>query len=255
MKISYSTLTNEWNEYSNFVQTLVKEYGAWRICDVGGGANPILPLQFVEENQLDCTILDISGEELEKAPEGYNKLVQDIESNDCVHTEQFDFVMTKMLAEHLKNGKAFHKNIFAMLKPGGIAIHYFPTLYTLPFVVNKLVPDWLSSYMLNIFLPRDRYQLGKFPAYYSWCYGPTPSMLAMFAKIGYEIIEYRGFFGSTYYSRIPVIRDLHKAYSRYLAQHPNPYLTSFAQVILRKPENGSIQKRLAEIPLPQTMDK
>jgi len=84
--------------------------------------------------------------------------------------------------------------------------------------------------------------LGKFPAYYSWCYGPTAPMLAMLEEIGYEIIEYKGIFGIIYYKRIPVIRDLHQAYTNYLAKYPNPYLTSFAQVILRKPKNNLTQR-------------
>ncbi len=235
LKIIYLQSGNEWAAYPEFVQPLIREHNARKICDVGGGANPVLPLQFVNENQLDCTALDISSEELEKAPMGYKKIIQDIEANDFIPTERFDFVITKMMAEHVRNGKSFHTNIFSMLKPGGVAVHYFPTLYALPFLVNRLIPERLSSFLLDIFLPRDRYQSGKFPAYYSWCYGPTPPMLAMLTEIGYEILEYRGFFGSTYYNRIPIIRDLHKAYSHYLAQHPNPYLTSFAQVVLRKP--------------------
>jgi ubiquinone/menaquinone biosynthesis C-methylase UbiE len=237
MKIVYLQSENEWKSYSEFVQRLVKEKNARKICDVGGGANPVLPPEFVSQNQLSCTVLDISSEEISKAPEGYKKLVQDIEAKNFVSPEQFDFVVTKMMAEHIRHGKLFHKNIFAMLKPGGVALHYFPTLYTLPFLVNKLLPEWLSSFLLDIFLPRDHYKLGKFPAYYSWCFGPTPSMLAMLTDIGYEVLEYRGFFGNTYYRRIPIIRDLHRAYSRYLAHHPNPYLTSYAQVILCKAEN------------------
>jgi ubiquinone/menaquinone biosynthesis C-methylase UbiE len=237
MRIKYLQSGNEWNRYSDFIQNLVKEYAAFNICDVGGGGNPILPLDFIIKNQLNCTVLDISSTELEKAPNGYKKLVKDIEAKHFISTEQFDLVITKMMAEHIRNGRLFHKNIFSMLTPGGMAVHYFPTLYTLPFLVNKLVPEWLSSFLLNIFLPRDRYRLGKFPAYYSCCFGPTPSMLAMLTEIGFEIIEYRGFFGNTYYSRIPIIRDLHRAYTRYLAHHPNPYLTSYAQVLLRKPEN------------------
>ncbi len=47
---------------------------------------------------------------------------------------------------------------------------------------------------------------------------------------------YRGFFGNIYYSRIPILRDLHRVYTQYLVKHPTPYLTSFAQVVLRKPE-------------------
>jgi SAM-dependent methyltransferase len=237
MKISYLISQNEWLEYSEFIQNLVKEYRAHKLCDIGGGANPVLPLAFIEINKLDCSVLDISSKELEKAPEGYKKIVQDIEASDFIPFGQFDFVVTKMMAEHLHNGKVFHKNVYAILKPGGIAVHYYPTLFSLPFLVNKFMPEWLSSFLLNIFLPRDRYRLGKFHAYYSWCFGPIPSMLAMLNEIGYEIIEYKGFFGSTYYKRIPILCDLHRFYTNYLVNHPNPFLTSFAQVILRKPEN------------------
>ena len=238
MKIIYLHSGAEWNDYPHFVEDLVVQYKARKICDIGGGANPVLPLQFIINNQLDCTILDISSVELEKAPIGYKKLVQDIEAENSVQTNQFDLVVSKMMAEHLKNGKLFHKNIFSILKPGGVAIHYFPTLYALPFLVNKLIPDRISSFLLDIFLPRDRYQMGKFPAHYSWCYGPTPSMLRMLSEIGYEIEQYRGFFGNIYYSRIPILRNIYKVYTRYLVDHPNPYLTSFAQVVLRKPENN-----------------
>ena len=125
----------------------------------------------------------------------YKTLIRDIEAEDFVPTEQFDLVVTKMMAEHVRNGSLFHKNTFSMLKPGGIAVHYFPTLYALPFLVNRLIPERLSSLLLDLFSPRDRYQLGKFPAYDSWCYGPTPPMLKMLTGIGYEIVQFKGFFG------------------------------------------------------------
>jgi SAM-dependent methyltransferase len=236
MEITYLHSGNEWTDYPDFVQGLVQQYGVSKICDVGGGANPVLSLTFLTDNQLDCTVLDISSEELEKAPKGYKKLIQDIEAKNFVFPEKFDFIVTKMMMEHIRNGKVFHKNIYTMLKPGGVAVHYFPTLYALPFLVNKLIPEWLSSFLLDVFLPRDRSRFKKFPAYYSWCYGPTPSMLRMLTEIGYEIVQYRGFFGSIYYSRIPILRNLHRVYTQYLVKHPTPFLTSFAQVVLRKPE-------------------
>jgi SAM-dependent methyltransferase len=238
MSVEYLHTGNEWKEYSALVQRLVEEFAAFKICDVGGGANPVFSMQFVNDHRLDCTVLDISRAELEKAPKGYKKLIQDIEAVDFIPADQFDLVVTKMMAEHLRNGKQFHKNIFSMLKPGGLAVHYFPTLYALPFLVNKLLPESLSSFLLDIFTPRDRYQTGKFPAYYSWCYGPTSSMLNMLTGLGYEIVLYKGIFGNTYYTRIPIIRNLHRVYTQFLAKHPNPYLTSFAQIILRKPGNA-----------------
>lgn len=238
MKIIYSH-SESFSEYTKYVQRLIQEYSAHKICDIGGGANPVLSLEFINKNLVDCTVLDISNQELEKAPKEYKKLVQDIEAKRNVLPEQFDFIITKMMAEHVKNGKLLHKNVFTMLKPGGVSVHFFPTLYALPFVVNRLTPKWLSLLLLDVFSPRDYYQLGKFPAYYNWCYGPTRPMLAMLTEIGYEILEYRGFFGNTYYNRIPVIRNLHETYSRYLIRHPNPYLTSYAQIALRKPETAS----------------
>ena len=240
MNISYLYSGNEWSEYPAFVQRSVLELGVRKLCDVGGGANPVLSMQFINDNRLDCTVLDISITELNKAPTGYKKLVQDVEAEDFVPTDQFDLVVTKMMAEHLRNGRVFHRNVFSMLKPGGVAIHYFPTLYALPFLVNKLMPERLSSFLLDIFLPRDRHRLGKFPAYYSWCYGPTSSMLGMLIETGFEIMQYRAFFGNSYYSRIPLVRNLHDAYTRFLAKHPTPYLTSFAQVVLRKPNNALV---------------
>ena len=234
VRVIYKQNENEWAEYSLFIQDWVERFSPKIVCEVGGGANPALPLEFIVHRGLKYTLLDISAEELAKAPSEYQKIVQDIEA-EISSKEECDFLFTKMLAEHIHNGRRFHKNVFDLLKPGGIAVHYFPTLYTLPFVVNKIVPERLSSYLLNIFAPRERFRLGKFPAYYDWCYGPTPRMINMLNGIGFEILEYRGLIGHKYFDRIPLAREIHNAYSKFLAKHPSPYLTSFAQVVLRKP--------------------
>jgi hypothetical protein len=152
--------------------------------------------------------------------------------NSCLR--QYDLVITKMLAEHIKYGRRFHANVFWLLKPGGwlfiISHPVFPVHY------QQADSDWLSSILLDIFLPRDRYRLGKLRAYYSWCFGPTPAMLNMLVEAGYEILEFRGCFGHTYYTRIPLLKNLHETGSAYLSRHPIPQLTSFAQVILRRPK-------------------
>jgi hypothetical protein len=57
----------------------------------------------------------------------------------------------------------------------------------------------------------------------------------MIREIGFEIIEYRGLIGHIYFNRIPILRELHGLFSQFLVRHPSPYLTSFAQVVLRKP--------------------
>ena len=238
VNVIYRQSGNEWVNYSSFIQDLVKRFSSKNVCDIGGGANPVLPLEFITDRGIEYTVLDISAEELAKAPNGYKKIVQDIEAENIPWKKEFDFLFTKMMAEHIHNGRRFHKNVFELLKPGGIAVHYFPTLYALPFIVNKIIPEKLSSDLLNMFAPRERFRLGKFPAYYDWCYGPTPGMLGMLTDIGFEIVEYQGLMGHGYFDRIPLVKEIHAAYSRFLAKHPSPYLTSFAQIILRRPVNN-----------------
>jgi SAM-dependent methyltransferase len=237
-----------WDEFPHVLERIITDHGASELCDVGGGANPAVSLEFLQRNGMLCTILDISREELDKAPAGYRKLQQDIEARDFPLRELFDLVVTRMLAEHMHDGKVFHRNVYALLKPGGIAVHYYPTLYALPFVANKIMPQWLSSMALDVFAPRDRRLLGKFPAYYNWCFGPTPAMLRMLRGTGFEILEFRGLMGNIYYDRIPLIRHLHNALSRFLVSHPSPYLTSFAQVVLRKPEPDDAERRSTSMP-------
>lgn len=233
--ISYAPSTDAWKNFSAWAADLVIRGGYREVCDVGGGANPSLPRSSLVADKVVCTLLDISTQELEKAPPGYRTMLQDIEAPDFHIDERFDAVICKMIAEHVCDGRRFHQNVFRLLRPGGIAIHYFPTLFALPFVANKLMPRALSDRLLELVAPRDRYRQGKFRAYYSWCYGPTPRMLQMLRRTGFEILEYRGLIGHIYFDRIPLLREIHHSLSRFLLLHPNPYLTSFAQVVLRKP--------------------
>lgn len=234
MEINYRFTENTWDEFPVLIKKWILQTNAAIVCDIGGGANPILDLDFTASRNIQYTILDISRSELEKAPVGYKKEVQDIESFDFVIENKFDLVFSKAVAEHLKNGKVFHRNIYKMLKPGGIAIHYFPTLYALPFVINKLITDNLSSALLDVFAPRNKFRQSKFPAYYDWCFGPTPSMLSMLRLTGFEILEFNALIGNIYYDKFLVLKELHQLFSGFLYKHPNPYLTSFAQIILKK---------------------
>ncbi len=235
MEIIYRLTEYEWANFSSYIQGLLKEHQPQVICDIGGGKNPLLAVDYLRKHQLECTILDISRDELDKAPTGYRKLLQNIEALEFHINSQFDFVYSRMLAEHIHNGLAFHKNVYAMLKPGGIAVHLFPTLFAMPFLINKIMPEGISSVLLDIFAPRDRNHRAKFRAYYNRCYGPIPAMIKMLESVGFEIIEYHGLIGHVYFNHVPIIREIHRIYSNFLLRHPNPYLTSFARITLRRP--------------------
>lgn len=238
-RISFGRSEALWPGVPRHIERLIVEGGARRVLEVGAGANPLFSPAFLERHGLSYTALDISAAELAKAPACYGKLQGDICSDNLpVPAQGFDFVFSRMLAEHVRDGAAFHRNVFRLLSPGGRAFHFFPTLWAPPFVVNRLLPERLAEAVLTAIQPgRERSgHHAKFPAYYHWCRGPTRSQLSRFESLGYEVESAVGMFGHReYYRRLGPLLRLHDAVVERLLARPRPALTSFMHVTLRKP--------------------
>lgn len=238
-RVSFGYFEEAWAEHAATVRRLIEQNGVRKICEVGGGANPLLPIEYLRSHALEYTILDVSQEELDKAPPEYNKVLADVCGSGTSQLEQFDLVFTKMLAEHVVDGRTFHRNVRHMLSPGGLAFHFFPTLFAPPFVLNWLMPESMSSRVLQTFAPRNQIKHGKFPARYSWCRGPSRSQIERLEGLGFDLVQYRGFFGHSYYKNIPGLRNMSASVGRMLVKHPIPSLTTFAYLILRKPQTSA----------------
>lgn len=235
-RIRYALSSEAWGSFEPGLLQLIQERGLRRIVEIGGGANPMIPIEDVHRLGLDYTVLDISEVELAKAPAGYRTVCADIASADLALDGTYDLAFSRMLAEHVRHGEYLHRNIARLLRPGGHALHFFPTLWAPPFVINRLIPERLSDRLLALLNPdRDRHQFGKFPAYYDWCRGPTRAQIKRFEGLGYSVAAYDGYYGhGQYYRHIPGLKSLHLAWCRFLSRHPLPALTSFAIVHLIK---------------------
>jgi SAM-dependent methyltransferase len=231
--IVYGRSEDLFRVYKQLIMELIQQNNIRRVCDIGGGANPLLNADYIHQSGIDYSILDISETELAKASIDCTKIQADIASHDFPIDSKFDLVFSKMLAEHIPDAEQFHKNVLRILAEGGIAVHFFPTLYSLPFLVNYLVPEYLADVLLEIISPRDKHQHAKFPAYYRWCRGPIRSQVKRFSDLGYDIVEYRGLFGHGYYKKIKILDKIHDLKTKYLLQHSNPFLTSYAYVVLK----------------------
>jgi SAM-dependent methyltransferase len=224
--------------FRDAVVELIRRHGVKDVCEVGGGANPLLTPGEIADLGLNYVVVDISPEELAKADPAHTTIIADIAGAEPPVLSAFGLVFSQMLAEHLRDGAAFHRNVFRMLKPGGLAFHLYPTLYSLPRVINRLAPERLATSLLAHFNP-DRDLTGqqvKFPAWYSWCEGPTWRQIRRLESIGFEVLDFVGIFGhSGYYSHVPAISNIHKRISRFLCRHEVAWQTSFATVLLRKP--------------------
>lgn len=212
------------------------ERGGLRACDVGGGAKPLLSPRRIAHEEIDYVLLDIDPEELALAPQEYEKVEGDILQQDTVERlleqgGQFDLVMSRWAAEHMRDGRVFHEHVLSLLRPGGVAVHLIPTLFALPFTVNRLLPTRLSQGLLFGITERTV----KFPAHYSWCRGPTRGQLARLRGVGYEIDRYVGFFGHGFFAPVPPLNAAYRRFVKMLMRHPRPALSSFALLVLERP--------------------
>jgi 2-polyprenyl-3-methyl-5-hydroxy-6-metoxy-1,4-benzoquinol methylase len=242
MKIEYHLSKIAWKTYHHKLRDLVIRSDIKKVCDIGGGANPLLSIEEVQKYGLEYTLLDISSEQLAKAPEGYNKLQADITDPELSIHGEYDLVCSQFLAEHVSNGLVFHKNTLNLLRDGGYAFHYFPTLYNVPFITNLILDEKISEPILLFFQPNRTKEgkHGKFKAYYDWCRGPTNKNIKKFIDLGYIVEEYIGFFGHGFYERkkmLTLLALLEEVKSQLLLKYPIPWLTQFSHILLKKNSN------------------
>jgi SAM-dependent methyltransferase len=228
-----------WDGAPQFFRSLIERSGARSVLEIGAGANPTLAPAYVREQGLRYTTNDVSTEELAKAGPDYETLCLDMATADrgALPESAFDLIFSRMVNEHVSDGRRYYRNILDTLAPGGISAHCFSTLYAAPFVVNRLLPDSLSGRLFEAVVPRAGGRHDKFSAHYSWSRGPSRRMIDRLTGLGFEVVEYRGYFGHRYYARrgLGLLNRLEEVKSAWLLEHPLPALTSYAAVILRKP--------------------
>ena len=226
-----------WKDYPQEARRLALRPDVTRICELGGGANPIVPLDLIADRGLDHEVADISAEELAKAPAGYRTVQVDATSPHFAERGPYDLIVTAFLAEHVRHARAFHAGVYAALRRGGLAFHVFPTLYEPTFLANLVVPARISEPLLLRIQPGREPEgaHGKFRAHYRWCRGPTRRQIRRLQDLGFEVLDYAGYFGHGYFRRVPALDRAEQALSHALTRHPIAALTSYATVTLRRP--------------------
>ncbi len=229
------SLFDGWDRFPKFIEGIIRSQRATHVCEVGAGANPALSEKFVGAQGLDYTLLDSDAGEIRKTALRAKKIIKDICRPTAVPREAFDIVFSRMMFEHCRDSAMAHATIWRMLRPGGLAVHCFATLYSLPMLVNRFCPGRLTDFLLDHLHPRDRHRHEKFSAWYDMCRGPIRSQIAALEKLGYEICEYHGYFGHYYYrDKLKLLDIMNVLATRCLVRFPVAHLTTYATVILRR---------------------
>jgi SAM-dependent methyltransferase len=225
-----------WDKFPAFIEEVIARYQPKRACEIGAGANPAIGEDIIRKHGLTFQAVDEVEGELLKSGLKETAVYDVCAPNTPVPGAPYELIFSRMTAEHFRDPNCAYINMFHALKPGGLSVHCFATLYALPFVLNRMLPDRISDFLFNRFSPRDRERHDKFKAYYSHCRGPMESQLEFFHALGYEVLEYRAYFGHNYYApRLPLLHLVHCQKTNLLLKLPIAFFTSYATVILRRP--------------------
>ncbi len=217
-----------------------------KVADIGGGAQPLLNRARVKENGLECTLLDISQAELDKAPDYYIKTRVDLnapldEFCALVGKERYDLMFSHDLLEHVKQPVRVHSNICAALKPGGLAVHFYPSGACLPLLINRLFPERITRPLLRVAQPHrdlDGRQ-GKFPAFYAMCGPPSKALHSQFERLGFNVIHHIGYIGHDYYKRVPLAREIEHSLRPFLCYAGIPMVSRSILVLQRRSDQAT----------------
>ncbi|MFT6336148.1 MAG: SAM-dependent methyltransferase [Saprospiraceae bacterium] len=225
-----NTKTSNFNiAYDSYYQSIGKAAkNGDAILEIGGGAHPSIK----NRSMFVYSAIDPDEEELAKAPEDIAKRNGTVQS--LLEEKEYDLIISKMVLEHVDNPDSFHKAVLGLLKPGGVAIHFFACRHSLPAIVNRLFPESLGDAILGMLKNRDLDDSPKYEAYYRRTLGHTKSQIDYFQDLGYEIESYSSFVGHKYLSSIPLLGAIERGYTNLLTRIEAKNLATVALVVLKK---------------------
>jgi SAM-dependent methyltransferase len=227
-----------WTNYKPVIRNLCTHLAAHRLIEIGGGRDPLFNPLEINGLGVEMTINDIADGELAALPYGYRTARFDV-AGDISRVANlrgtFDLAFSRMVFEHVADGQRAWANLYELLAPGGVALAFVPTLYSLPFLLNWLLPDKLAAAIVKaIFRHRTDDADPVFPARYSWCVADEAKLSSMLKAIGYRDVVVQPFYGHGYYRSFPIIRDIHERFTGLARRHDWRMIASFAYIAARK---------------------
>lgn len=237
---SQERLSDRWyswamENYKRTVEDVVKTYACRNLLEIGGGRSPLLSEAEAKALGVTYTVNDISQRELDLAPAWVHKTCFDF-AGEKTPAGSYDLVFSRMVMEHVRDASRAYRNLHGLLKDGGLGLHFHPTLFAAPFVINYLLPDSLSRKVLSLFgakLTDASEEYPKFPAHYSWCRN-SESIRGRIAAIGFSEVEVAAFYGHGYFRKIPGVRQIDDAWNSFAQKQGMGAFSSYAFTMVRR---------------------
>lgn len=228
-----------WEHYELTILALARHYGLHRVCEIGGGRDPLFTAEQAAEHGIELVVNDIDAGELALAPPGLHTARFDI-AGDLSGVRPadggFDMMVSRMVFEHVDGVERAWRNIHALLAPGGVALAFFPTLWAPVFALNHMLPEKVSRAIVHALFPRRRSGGDDpiFPAFYDGCRGSARRLTPMLNRAGFRDVHVQPFWGHGYFERMPGLRQLDHGFNALAAAADWRLVTTYAYVLARK---------------------
>jgi SAM-dependent methyltransferase len=228
-----------WDNYESTILDLTQRLGLRRVCEIGGGRDPLFTAEQAKRRGIDLIVNDIDAGELALTPAGLKTACFDIAgdlSEPDITRGGYDLMVSRMVFEHVADVERAWSNIHALLAPGGVALAFFPTLWAPVFALNHLLPEKASRAIVHALFPLRRDGGGdpKFPAHYHWCRGSRAQLTPMLNRAGFGDIHIQRFWGHGYFDRMPGLKQADHAFNALAARIGWDFVTTYAYVVVRK---------------------
>lgn len=182
--------------------------------------------------------IDTSYEELKVNSFVKNKIVfdccnKDYESTLKEYKNYFHLVITHDFLEHTEDPTTTHSLINFLLKPDGIAIHSYPSLFDPVLTLAHFIPSGLAKKILYKIEP-VRKDSGKFKTYYRKCRSFSSDLKKWYNGLGFSVIDFRNFYGTTYLFAIPPLQMILNIFYLLILKLRLDFFCSYSVIVLKK---------------------
>jgi 2-polyprenyl-6-hydroxyphenyl methylase/3-demethylubiquinone-9 3-methyltransferase len=201
------------------------------VYDVGGGKQPFVSEEQKRRLRLRIVGIDISREELERAPDGiYDRMI----AEDIARFQgegDADLVICQAVLEHVQDVDGAFRAMASSLRPGGTACVFVPSRNAVFARLNLLLPQAVKSYLLFTLFPGARAGQG-FPSYYNQC---TPDDFARLAREhDLEVTAAKHYYLSRYFTFFAPAHALWRAWGLSFFLLKGPQAAETFSIALRK---------------------
>lgn len=173
-----------------------------RLLNVGAGASIVIENELTKTNpSFICDRLDITNHIIEH-PQVEKNIIASVESMPMIPDTTYDVVFANYVLEHVHNLEKTTRELYRILKPGGLVVVSIPNVAAPEFKISKHTPLWFH-----------RLIRGKPGHEISYAYKNLSELIRFFTTAGFKLESHQqSAFTYGYLYHFPIINLLGKAY-------------------------------------------